>query len=134
VLTVLQPAASELHVAAAADIERQRQLLHKTWHQRLERARYEVERACRQYQQVEPENRLVARQLEAGWEQALRQQARLQEEHERFCQDQPVKLSAQQMEQIRQLASDVPRLWCAETTTVQDRQRLVRLLVQKVQV
>jgi DNA invertase Pin-like site-specific DNA recombinase len=58
VLSALEPAALELHLSAAADVERERERLHEHWRQRLERARYEAERARRQYQAVEPENRL----------------------------------------------------------------------------
>jgi Recombinase/Resolvase, N terminal domain/Recombinase zinc beta ribbon domain len=59
VLAALRPAALELHLAAAADVEEQRRQLHQQWRLRLERADYEVERAARQYHQVEPEHRLV---------------------------------------------------------------------------
>jgi hypothetical protein len=133
VLAALQPAALELHLAAAADVEQQRQLLHQNWLQQLQRAAYQTDRAARQYQACEPENRLVARELERRWEEAMREQSRLQQEYERFCVCQPAKLSAAQQKQIRSLAQDIPELWSAETTTAQDRQRLVRLLVEKVE-
>jgi len=134
VLQALQPAALELHLAAAADLEQQRQALHHTWQQRLERARYEAERAARQYERVEPENRLVARELERRWEAALQEQARLEQEYQQFCRERPAKLSAAEQEQVRQLARHIPELWYAESTTAVDRQRLVRLLIEQVQV
>jgi DNA invertase Pin-like site-specific DNA recombinase len=134
VLAALRPAELELQLRAADDIERQRQRLHQNWRQQLERAAYQADRAARQYQLAEPENRLVARELERLWEEALKEQARLQGEYDRFCQAQPPRLSEQEKEQIRQLAQDVPALWGAGTTTNRDRQRLVRLLVGKVEV
>jgi DNA invertase Pin-like site-specific DNA recombinase len=134
VLAALQPAALQLHLAAAADIEQQRHLLHKNWQQQIERAHYQTQRAARQYNQVEPENRLVARELEHRWEEAMREENRLKQEYERFGVSQPAELSAQEQEQIRQLAQDIPDLWSAETTTAQDRQQLVRVLVEKVEV
>jgi DNA invertase Pin-like site-specific DNA recombinase len=132
VLAVLQPAAIELHLAAAADVEGQRRQLHEHWRQRLERAEYERDRAARQYQAVEPENRLVARELERRWEEALQQQQRLQAEHEQFQRQQPARLTAAEREQIRELARDLPGLWQAATTTAADRQRVVRLLIERV--
>jgi DNA invertase Pin-like site-specific DNA recombinase len=134
VLAALQPAALELHLAAAADIEQQRQQLHKNWQQQLERAGYEVDRARRQYAVVEPENRLVARELERCWEEALQQQARLRQEYEQFCMQRPAALSRDEREQIRQLANDIPQLWHAESTTAADRQRLVRQLIEQIRV
>lgn len=134
VLAALQPAALELHMEAAADVEKQRQLLHQHWQQQLERARYESERASRQYGAVDPENRLVARELERRWEEALQEQTRLQQEYEQFCTQRPARLSAAERAQIRQLAQDIPDLWNAETTTAVERQRLVRLLIEQIKV
>jgi hypothetical protein len=134
VLDALQPAALELHLAAAADVAQERRRLHQHWQQRLERARYEAERAARQYQAVEPENRLVARELERRWEEALAEQGRLAEEYERFCRGQPAALSEAEREQIRSLARDIPRLWHADTTTAAERQRLVRFLIEQIEV
>jgi hypothetical protein len=90
----LQPAALELHLAAARDVEQQRQRLHQNWQQQSERARYEADRAARQYQAVEPENRLVPRELERRWEAALQEQARLEQDCQQFCARRPAKLSA----------------------------------------
>ena len=69
--TAVAPAALEVSMAAAAQAEDERAALDKLWRQRLERARYAADRARRQYQLAEPENRLVTRQLEADWESAL---------------------------------------------------------------
>jgi DNA invertase Pin-like site-specific DNA recombinase len=134
VLAMLAPAALELHLAAAQDIEQQRKLLHQNWQQQLQRADYQVDRAHRQYQSVDPENRLVAGALERLWEEALREQGRLRAAYEQFCQSQPARLSEAEREQIRQLAQDIPALWRAETTTAEDRKRLVRILIDKVEV
>jgi hypothetical protein len=131
-LAALEPAALELHLAAAADVEGQRQKLHQQWQQKLQRADYQTARAARQYQEVEPEHRLVARELERRWEEAIQQQQQLQKEYEQFCRKQPAVLSEQEREQIRVLASDLPGLWKAETTTAADRKRVVRLLVERV--
>jgi hypothetical protein len=132
VLSALAPAALELHLSAAADVERERERLHDHWRQRLERARYETERARRQYQAVEPENRLVARTLEADWEEHLQASRQLEEEYDRFRATQPRLLTTAEQEQIRALATDIPRLWHAETTTIADRRQIVRLLIDRI--
>ena len=132
VLTALKPAALELDLVAGDDLERERARLHQNRRQELERARYEAERAFRQYDAVEPENRLVSRELERRWEEALKEQRRLDEEYARFSREQPRGLSAGEREQIRAWARNLPALWQAATTTTADRQRIVRLLVQEV--
>ena len=132
VLAALKPAALELSLAAADDVQQERTRLHQNWQQQLERARYEAERARRQYDALEPENRLVGRELERRWEGALKEQRRLEEEYVRFSSNQPQGLSAGEREQIRALARDLPALWHAPATTAADRQRIVRLLVEEV--
>ena len=94
VLAALEPAALELSLAAADDIEQERARLHRNWQQQVERAHYQAERAQRQYDAVEPENRLVVRELERRWEEALKEQRRLEEEYARFRRNQPEGLSA----------------------------------------
>ena len=64
-LAAVAPAALEASLAAVAEVERQRAELTRQWELRRERAAYDVDRACRQFQACEPENRLVARELDA---------------------------------------------------------------------
>ncbi len=134
ILQAVEPAALEASLAAVADVERERAELRRQWELRIERIRYEAGRACRQYQACEPENRLVARELERRWEEALRQQRQLEEEFERWQRSAPCRLSAQEEEAIRALATDLPALWQAQTTTAQDRQKMARLLLERVTV
>jgi len=101
VLQALEPAALDLSLQVAAEVEAERHQLQQHWHQRLERVRYDAERACRQYQAVEPENRLVARTLERQWEAAFAAEATVHAEYARFLAQQPVPLAAQDREAIR---------------------------------
>jgi DNA invertase Pin-like site-specific DNA recombinase len=132
VLEALEPAALELSLEAVKNLEREREELERLWQQRLERAAYEAERAGRQFRLVEPENRLVARQLEREWEEKLAAQKKLQEEHRRFEREQPRVLSPSECEAIRRLAVDIPALWEASTTTDADRKEIIRQVVQQV--
>jgi DNA invertase Pin-like site-specific DNA recombinase len=132
VLQALEPAALEVSLHVAADVEAERQQLHQQWTYRLERARYEVERIVRQYNAVEPEHRLVARTLERQWEAALAAEETLTADYHRFLAAQPVTLSATERDAIRRLASDIPALWRAPTTTQTERQAIIRLLVHRV--
>ncbi len=131
-LVAVEPAALEASLAAVTDLERERAELLKQWDLRRERVGYEVERAARQYQACEPENRLVARELERRWEEALRQQRQLEEAFQTWKRSAPTRLSESDREAIRALAADLPSVWRAETTTPQDRQRIARLLLEQV--
>ena len=131
-LEALQPAALEVSLAVAADVEAERLAMERHWQQRLERARYQSERARRQYNACEPEDRLVARTLEREWEKALAEQARLEAEHERVLRERRTAPSPEELGAIRALADDLPALWQADTTTQEDRQNIIRLLLERV--
>jgi DNA invertase Pin-like site-specific DNA recombinase len=132
VLRALEPAGIELALHAAQQVEQERADLEHVWQQRLERARYETTRAERQYAAVEPEHRLVARQLERAWEGKLVELRDLQDAYERFMHDQPRALTREQLEAIRQLADDLPGLWAASTTTVIDRKEILRAIIERI--
>jgi len=132
VMKVLQPAALEVSLTAEADLRSERERLDTHWQKRLERAGFEADRAARQYGAVEPENRLVARELERRWEAALQEAQVLEEEYARFCREQPAELTNGERNAIRQLSHNVPRLWNAAATTVEDRQEVVRMLLDRV--
>ena len=132
VLQAVAPAAVEVSMTAAARAEDERAMLDKLWRQRLERARYAADRARRQFQLAEPENRLVTRQLEADWEAALAESARLEADYQRFTEEQPATLNAAERAAIHDLARDLPRVWSAPSTTQADRKELLRILIEDI--
>jgi DNA invertase Pin-like site-specific DNA recombinase len=132
ILEAIAPAALEVSMAAAAQAEDERAALDKLWRQRIERARHAADRARRQYQLAEPENRLVTRQLEADWENALAETARLEADYQRFAEQKPAVLSPAERAAIRALSADLPKVWHAPTTTQADRKELLRILVQDI--
>jgi DNA invertase Pin-like site-specific DNA recombinase len=132
VLKALEPSALEVSLQVAGDVEAEHSRMEETWRQRLERAQYEVDRALRQYSAVEPENRLVARTLEAVLEQKLAAQKALEEERQRWRARQPAPLTPQERETIRELAENIPALWYTPSTTPQEKQTIIRQLVEQV--
>jgi len=134
VLQAMAPAALEVSLAAAEQEEARRAETDRVWRQRLERADYAAGRARRQYQLAEPENRLVVRQLEKDWNDALAERQRLGEDYDRHLAARPRALTAAEREQIRALAADLPAIWHAQTTTDADRKQLLRHLIEEVAV
>jgi DNA invertase Pin-like site-specific DNA recombinase len=132
VLQALEPASLELSLKLAEDLEAQRERDRVHWEKRLERAHFQAERARRQYDAVEPENRLVARTLERQWEEALSEEEQLKDDYARFLTAEPTPLTREERARIHRLAADIPALWDAATTTDADRQAIVRQLTQRV--
>ena len=128
----LEPAALEISLKVAEDLDTERRQMRNHWEKKLERARYTVERAFRQYSAVEPENRLVARALERQWEEALLAEEVLKMEYDRFLSQQAAPLSEEERAAIRQLSIDIPAIWNAASTTPSDRQAIVRQLIDRI--
>jgi DNA invertase Pin-like site-specific DNA recombinase len=132
ILQVVTPASLELSLRATAECERERTVLDKQWQLRLERARQDTARAHRQYDAVEPENRLVARTLERKWEETLLAQRSLEEDYTRFQQTQPHRLTAAERAEIETLARNLPAVWRSPQTGVAEKRRIIRLLLERV--
>jgi hypothetical protein len=131
ILVALEPASLELSLAAVERIEGERAELDRHWQLRLERARQEADRAFRQYDAVEPENRLVARTLERSWEEALQAVRRLEEEYDRYRASRPMTLSGCERRSIRELSGNLPKLWNSGSIAVADKRRVVQILLEK---
>ena len=66
------------------------------------------------------------------WERLLLEQHKLEEEYDRFLHEQPPDVTEAERRALLKLSSDLPGVWHAKTTTIQDRQEIVRLLIERV--
>ena len=121
-LEALSPSAIAIALQLAEDHDLERQQLRRHCTQRLERADYAPALPRRRYESVDRDNRLVARTLERDWDAALATEQKSRDDHHRALQRQPEQLSDADKTVVRQLAADVPALWCAFSTTATDRQ------------
>ena len=131
-LDAVQPAGIETMLVALERLEDERRAIDRQWQLRLERARYDAHLAQRQYDVVDPENRLVARTLERRWDAALAAIEALEAEYGLLQRTALAPLSAAEIDEVRDLATDLPVLWHADTTTAVDRKRLLRLVIAGV--
>lgn len=118
-----------LALAAAEEVTERRQRSTRALELQVERARYEAARAERAFHQCEPENRLVARSLERRWEEKL---AAVGEAEATLAAAQTALAPLPPRAQLEALASNLPHLWAAPTTSSKDRKRLLRSLVADV--
>jgi hypothetical protein len=120
------------HPALLAAQAEERAQIERQWEERLERARYEAQRAQRPYMKVEPENRLVAAELERRWEVKLQALQAAEEEVERLREKMaaPRELTAEMREQLAQISERLPELW--EQFTPVQQKTLLRSLVDHV--
>jgi DNA invertase Pin-like site-specific DNA recombinase len=131
-LAALTPDRIALAIAALGEMEQEDRLIERQWSLKRERARYDAERARRQYDAVEPENRLVARSLESVWEERLRRVEQIEQEYDAWRRQQTAAISDSERQQILALGEDLPQLWHATSTTAADRKQIVRLIIKGV--
>jgi len=131
-LETMQPAGVEAALRATELVEEGRDAALEQWRLQVESAEYEAKKAERRYRAVEPENRLVARGLEAEWEQRLDELQTTKDELERRERHQKRVLSDVERSQLLRLGEDVSRVWHAATTTDRDRKQLLRALLEEV--
>jgi DNA invertase Pin-like site-specific DNA recombinase len=128
----LAPAQLDALEATLAAQHSEQMRLEQQWTEQLKRARYEVHLAERQYNAVDPDNRLVAAELERRWEVQLQQWHDVQAAHQRF-QQQLVRfdLSPERRRQFQQLSDTLPDLW-PELSNVQKKDLLRTLITQVI--
>ncbi len=128
-LDALTPGQVALALSAADEVAGRHQRVSRAAELAVERARYDAGRAERAFCQVEPENRLVARSLEARWEARLATLTEAEQALEAARDTLPPLPSHAELEK---LAADLPALWNAPTTSARDRKRLLRTLIADV--
>jgi len=133
-LETINPAAAEAALLAEKSIEEDHDADLEQWRLQVERLQYEADRAERRFRAVEPENRLVARTLEAQWEACLNKLQDATNEFERRKHQRPGRLTPDQRVHIRTLANDIKKIWHAPTTTPRDKKELLQALLQEVNI
>jgi Recombinase zinc beta ribbon domain len=119
----------EVLAAGQADHDR----LAQQYADQVQRAAYEARLAQRRYQAVDPDNRLVAVELERGWELALRALAEAREAAERFAQaPAPPVLDPALRAQLADLSNRLPDLWDSGRLTPAHKKELLRSLIRRV--
>jgi excisionase family DNA binding protein len=131
-LDAVTPAGVAATAGAIRELEDQHEQLVSGQRLALERAEYEAERAERQFDACEPENRLVARTLERRLEEALAAVERERGKLAALEQTRPQPLTDTERRALAGLARDLPRVWQATTTTDRDRKQLLRTLIREI--
>lgn len=132
VFAVLAPAALAATAKALGEAEAQHRRRLAVFELAVERARFEADRARRQFDAVEPENRLVGRTLERAWEKALVAQRRAETDLTAQRGRQPTRLTEEEVAWLARAGADVRAVFNASTTTWRERKQLLRALIAEV--
>jgi DNA invertase Pin-like site-specific DNA recombinase len=130
IMTVLEPAAIEAALLATEQDSLQREEILSVLNRELEAARYSARRAEKQFEATDPDNRLVASELERRWNDALQKVQQLElriEEAMRERQGVPAT-----REEFEALAGDLEAVWSHSETDVRLKKSIVRTLIEEV--
>ena len=130
----LSPVELDAYARAVAAQQETEERIHQAHRQQIERLRYEAALAERQFHRVDPDNRLVAAELERRWEAALQA---LKEAEDACAQHQqqrktPWTLPAELREAFTAIGQKLPQIWGQEILTRQQKKALLRCLIEKV--
>jgi hypothetical protein len=131
IVRVVQPAAVQAAVIAAEQLSQQDDQVLQAWEREREAAHYAAHRAQKQYDLADPENRLVADELERRWNDALRRVQDVEQRIERHHRQQTA-LVQPAKEHFERLANDLESVWNSPNTDVRLKKRIVRTLIHEV--
>lgn len=131
VLQAIEPVGIQAALQAAERSEQQDSEQRRALELALEKARYEVQRARRQYDAVDPENRLVASELESRWNDALGRATEIEARLEELDRTR-VGLTAEDKRRLLELATDLPQLWEHPAASVELKKRIVRTVLEEI--
>jgi hypothetical protein len=131
-LEAIRPVELDLLEVALGDWSADRERLLEHHQDSMKAVRYEARLAEKRYRSVDPENRLVAGELERSWETALRALAEAEEAAERFERERPpVELDPALRAQLSELAKRLPELWDGGRLSVEHKKELLRSLIRR---
>jgi len=131
VLEAISGNAVEAALEVAQQMEQQRHELRQSLALEVEQARYEARLAARRYEAVDPDQRLVAAELEARWNAALEKTRDLEQKLQEF--DVGTKnVSLPSKELLLSLAQDLPAVWNAPSSDMRLKQRIMRILIEEI--
>jgi DNA invertase Pin-like site-specific DNA recombinase len=131
-LAAVSPAKIDIALQALEELDADHAEARKQWNLQLQRAEYEVELAKRRYESADPANRLVAGELERQWEGKLQQRDQLQRQRDELDRKNIQPLGEADRHRIKELSSDLDRVWQASTTSMEERKTLLRFLIKRV--
>ena len=130
ILTVLEPAAIEAAVLATEQEALQQDEVMAALKRELEAAQYTARRAEKQYDTTDPDNRLVASELERRWNDALQKVQQLEMRIEEVVRDREVAPATR--EEFETLAGDLEAVWSQPETDARLKKRILRTLIEEL--
>ena len=131
-LETINPLTIDAAVSIQREMAERREEIIKLYSQQVERARYEMDMAKRRYLRVDPDNRLVAAELERDWNQKVADYESAKMTYDQKCESEVRAVDEALEVALRQLVSDFPKIWNDPQTSNKEKKRIARLILEDV--
>jgi len=131
-LEMLNPLAIKAAIKVQNELSQRKLEACSFYRQQVERAKYEMELARKRYMLVDPQNRLVATELEAEWNLKIRELEKHKDEYEKKKEDDLKEVTKTTKSDIIKIANDFAKIWSSANVSFRDRKRMLRLLIEDV--
>ena len=131
-LETITPLTMDAAISIQREMAARKEEILRLYGQQMERARFEMDLAKRRYLHVDPDNRLVAAELEHDWNQKVISFETAKTTYEQKC-DMEIRAVDEEMKRsLTQLISDFPKIWSDPQTSSREKKRIARHILEDV--
>ncbi len=131
-LEMLNPLAIKAAINVQNELNTRKLEADKFYKQQVEKTRYEMELARKRYMLVDPQNRLVATELEANWNLKIYQLEKAGQEYEKKKENDLKEVTKTTNSDIMQITNDFAKIWNSANVSFREKKRMLRLLIEDV--
>jgi DNA invertase Pin-like site-specific DNA recombinase len=131
-LEVINPLTLDAAVSIQQEMAGRKDEIVKLYSQQMERARYEMDLAKRRYLRVDPDNRLVAAELEYDWDQKARAYESAKMAYNQKCEAEIQAVDNKLKKALEQMVCSFPKIWNDPQTSSKEKKRIARLIIEDV--
>jgi len=131
-LETINPLTTDSAVSIQLEMTERKEEITRLYGQQMERARYDMDLAKRRYLRVDPDNRLVAAELERDWNQKVAEYESARMAYEQKCETEVRAVNEELESALRQLVFDFPKIWNDPETSNKEKKRIARLILEDV--
>jgi DNA invertase Pin-like site-specific DNA recombinase len=132
ILETINPLTTDAAITVQREMTQRRDEIIRLYSKQMEQARYDMDLAKRRYLRVDPDNRLVAAELERDWNQKAGAYESAKMIYEQKCETEIREIDDKLRLALEQMVSDFPKIWRDPQTSYKEKKRIARLVLEDV--
>jgi len=131
-LETINPMTTDAAVSIQCEMAERKEEILRIYGQQMERTQYEMDLAKRRYMRVDPDNRLVAAELEDDWNIRIKEYESAKAAYEEKCDVEIRVVDSQLQAMLSQLVDEFPKIWNDPKTSFKEKKRIARHIMEDV--